>query len=109
VGPRCGLNIVVKRKIPNPCRDLIPPSSSPYPTVKRSSRSFCSHDSMITCLASIKLRYIIFADEATSEHRSVNNMKCSEKLLVCYFLNCLGKTLTSDPSLWQDQLLMCTL
>jgi hypothetical protein len=31
VGPRVGLDAVVKRKIPSPCRDSNPRSSSPYP------------------------------------------------------------------------------
>jgi hypothetical protein len=32
VGPRAGLDAVMKRKIPNPCRDLNTRSSSPYPS-----------------------------------------------------------------------------
>jgi hypothetical protein len=32
VGLRAGLNAVVRRKVPSPCRDLNPPSSSPYPS-----------------------------------------------------------------------------
>jgi hypothetical protein len=32
VGPRAGLDVVVKRRIPSPCRDSNPVSSSPYPS-----------------------------------------------------------------------------
>jgi hypothetical protein len=32
VGPRAGLDAVVKRKIPSSCRESNPPSSSPQPS-----------------------------------------------------------------------------
>jgi hypothetical protein len=50
VGPRACLDVVVKRKIPSPCRDSNPRSSSPLPSATPMSYPGSLHGSPAGCI-----------------------------------------------------------